>query len=482
MKILVGLFFFSFSLFSWAQGDLCKLVPDSTLKRVTLPRTPNYFFKMSPDGKYLYYIANKANWLYDLDTKTERRLPGFADPVPSADGEVLTYIDRGSQGWRIGAMKMNPRWSGPDNKSAMEIADAGGSYQSVGGIQASGTRSFFYLDEKADKIVIRNLRETNGKFTLSSPLFEMGGEGKYRLPMMSPDGRKFSVLNTQINKTQIFEIDPDQKPRLIDTLPVAGGKASFSYDGNSLTFHMTKTFGQITSETLYPAVLGEYNALRNVYAYDLRTKKIDQITDNVGKDSYFPIFLKNGSIAYIESTHDGKYHLTIGQRTPGASSRRFSDVENCYGPNVESELVRLGNLWASACNKLPSSITDSGIALTTALNIPVEVCLKLAKKAGDPSLRKLCDALDGKKVSPSQTTQVSPQSSPPVNGQKGEQIFRNQCAICHEGMEKKIISSPTLNQRLAGKGPNRMPPQGKLLSPNESKLLKEYLQKFNNTH
>lgn len=481
MRMLIALFLISLPELAWSQQNICELVPDRTARRVTLPRTPNYFFKMSPDGKNLYYIANNANWLFNMDTQQETRLPGTADPVPSPDGGVLTFISRGQEGgWRIGAMKLSPRWTGINN-GGEEIGMSGGSYQSVGSQKPNGDRPFFYLDESTDKIVIRNLREVNGRFSLSSPVMEMGGEGKYRLPMLSPDGRRFSVLNTVINKTQIFELGPDQRPRLIDTLPVAGGKASFSNDGNSITFHMTRTLRPTDEETKYPAILGGDSALRNVYAYDLRTKEIDQITDNVGKDSYFPIFLASGQIAFIDMTPDGKFHITISGRNSSQSSRKFSDVKDCFGPNVESELKRLGNLWAKTCQKWSESTTsDSGIALTAGLNIPVNVCIKLAERARDPSLRKLCDALDGKRTVQNPTATTS-QRSAVVQGPGGEQIFRNQCAICHEGQEKKILSSPSLSERLAGTKSNRMPPRGRVLNAREAGFLKEYLRKSTNS-
>lgn len=52
---------------SFAQ-DFCNPLNAREVKNIPLDSTPNYFFKTSADGRYVYYITKGQNLM--LDTKT----------------------------------------------------------------------------------------------------------------------------------------------------------------------------------------------------------------------------------------------------------------------------------------------------------------------------------------------------------------------------------------------------------------------------
>lgn len=476
MKILMAITFVFFSQRLLAQ-DMCAIDLATDTKTYALNNVPNYFFKMSPDGKKLYYISQGKNWLKDLSSGSESVIPGEADPVPSPEGDLLTYISRSPDWtWSIGATDLEE--GKPVNTPVKNIANAGGSYQSVGPKDADGKRPFFYFDEIKEKLVVRSLMSKSGSFQLSEAQDVLLGS-QYRLPMLSPDGKKFSVLNLDINKTQIFSLDPlTNKATLIDVLPVAGGKASFSYDGSKVTFHLTKSSGG-SRDHKYPSLMTARGEYRNIYSYDLNSKKITQITDNVGSSSYFPIFLKDGRIAFLDKpVNTSVYSLKI--LTPVSkknnTERNFDHVKDCFGEGAAEELMRLGNLWGKICKRWNSSLgDDTGIALTIGLNMTDANCREIASLEDDESLLLLCDALGGKKIKQKRPL-VSRQR--PQENNPGKKLFQNRCAICHEGNQELLKKSSSLDERIGGKKSNRMPPMGPLLSTAEVKLLKQYLSDF----
>lgn len=473
MKILLLLLSLQ-SLSVWSQGNMCDVASGRSQGVVALKRTPNYFFKTSPDGRYVYYIAESKNWVLDLYQGTEAQLPGEADPVPSPDGQLLTYIARNKEGgWVIGAQRMTPAWT-PSQAPTNIIGSSHGSYQSVGPKQADGSRILFYGDDTTRTIAVRKMRDSGGQLSLE-PERMFGSKDEFRLPMMSPDGTMFSALNTALNKTQIYKLDPQTlRPTLIATLPVAAGKASFSYDSSKITFHLSRSYSrQANEEHLYPAILGDGMSVKNIYTYNLGTKKITQVTDNLEADSYFPVFQANGDVMYFTRELNGTFKIVRSKVVSKSSERTFEAVKECYGEGVEAKLTELGELWARACNKWGENPEDDGgLALTTALNMSSANCRKLANK--DKEMLKLCDALDNKKTA---TTGVVVAPPKPITEDPGKKIFQNRCAICHEGEGQRLANASTLDERIRGTK-NRMPPNGPLLTAAERAELKAYVSKF----
>lgn len=443
-------------------------------------RDPNYFFKVSPNGENLFYIGDSQNWMLNTKTGVEIPLTGFADPVPSADGKILTEIIKSTPGgYSVGVQNLSTPWKPKEGKKSKNVGEMKGSYQSVGPKRADGSRHVLYFYDRADNVVVQKLVERSGKYTLLPDIINIGLNAKFRLPMMSPDGTMVSVLDEKSNRTQIYRIDSKKNTTaLIATLPLAAGKASFSYDNKKITFHLTRHYvPDYRKDASYDPTLGDNYSVRNVYTYDIETQKITQITDNVVGDSYYPVFLESGEIAYIYRGKNSKYKIIASKPKARETQRKFQDVKSCYGVGVEDRLSQLGELWAKICKRWPvNADNDGGIAMVTALNMSSAHCRKLAKQSKDKELEILCDALDNKKtIRPVGSVKKLLPVKPFVAGLK---IFQNRCAICHEETVEVLANSPEFPERVKGHGSNRMPPSGPLLTGAEVKQLSSYLKRF----
>ncbi len=469
-----------------AQPLMCKSAP-RTIRRIPLQKTPNYFFKISPDGRYLFYIAEGRNWVRDLVTGKESAILGTADPVPSVDGKVLTFLSKESSGWKVGAAQLSRPFDISTPKHVKWAGMADGSYQSVGPVLPDGVnRQFLYFDERKNQIVLRHLTDTGSGLTLGPAHSSITDPG-LRLPMMSPDGKFLSVLNTRLNKTQIYSLSSNPiQAKLVDTLPFAAGKASFSYDNKKLTFHLTKTFKKVSADVRYPAVLGSDDTLRNVYVYDLATKKATQVTDNSifgspekNKDSYFPVFLGDGRVAYIDRNDAGEFSLEFSTIPSAGEARNYDKVAACLGESPNTLLTQLADQWAKLCGRWTDSLEDGGISLAQGLRMSPGDCTAIVRKVDDPEMVKLCQALVAADLNKTDTPRnAETKEDPEEIENQGKKLYQNRCAICHEGDQTRIAGSTELARVLKGEDADRMPPSGKLLTGDEQETLKKYLLQF----
>lgn len=456
--------------------DFCKSQSEREVSSVKLESTPNYFFKTSADGRWIYYITNNKNYALDTTTGKSTELNGEADPVPSGDGKILTTLGRDPRypnGW---SFSVTPLKNGLPARRDDLVAYIPGSYQSVGDLRPDGTRPVMFYDETASKVKVFALREERGQFKLGDELvFEQQDAKSLRLPMMSPDGKRFSALNVDTNQTELYEIGADgRSAKLLRSLPFAGGKAAFSYDGKKITFHVSRDVAahrrEVIHDSHYPATLDSTSQVRNVYVYDLETDAVQAVTNNTKGNSYFPIFLADGRVAYIHKDHDASKFLISYSSVPKGQARSVQQVSDCLGPKGEEQLELLSNSWAMICSSWQMNNDNNGAGLATILSLSVEDCQALVKRLGDPTLERVCRALNAVDKRAMSVKKKSP----------GEELLTNRCLICHgedkawfAQNKKKVLAS--VSHRDPQK---RMPRGGRELTAQEKADLKSYLDSF----
>ncbi len=463
---------------SWAQ-DFCQPISPRKIQNIPLNSTPNYFFKTSADGRYIYYISQGQNLMLDIHTGKQTTLGGNADPVPSADGEILTLLQQNfsdpARPWIIGVVDLKKGVP----VSGLKMSDyINGSYQSVGQMDSSGSRNLLYYDEIAGQVVIKKIKKTNNGYMLDKKnaqfLYSAGHE--LRLPMMSPDGKRFSALNITTNQTEIYDILENGRTRLVKALPFAGGKAAFSYDNKKITFHVARdiaqSYSEIHADTMYPATLDAVTQVRNVYVYDIEKDSIQQVTNNTYGNSYFPIFLGDGRVSYIHKDSNSPRFSIQYSTVPIGSQRSHEKVLQCLGDENESKLEEMSSVWSRICTQWAELGDKNSASLGTILSLSMKDCLELVKVSKDASLGVVCEALN--RADKKQAEIKEDKKSP------GEHLLATRCLICHaEDKSWFAKNKKKVMESVNSKNPLTMMPRGGTpLSKVEKNNLELYLDSF----
>lgn len=221
---------------SYAQiPDMCNVENPKPLKTIKPRRPPDYFFKTSPDGKYIYYTSAKKTYRIDTETGAEIQTPGQEDVVPTPDHKFLTYL--GNK--RI--LHITPINEDATFDSNRTVKDISRTYQSMG-IQGESYRLFSMdidpdakaFDKKGWSYFDFGLED--GKIKIKSPAKFAHNSTNYKLAMINKTGDTFAAFNKKTEKTEILDLATG---KVKDKLPLSTGKADFSYDDKKLTFHVT---------------------------------------------------------------------------------------------------------------------------------------------------------------------------------------------------------------------------------------------------
>ncbi len=261
-----------FGMFNVFASDMCVVNPKPGTRLIPMPKEPQFFFRASPDGKKIFFISDRENFILDTQTYQLQKIMGDADPVPSTDGLLLSYLQDTNDGVSINFQTMNPPWNTSNLRSSSGPTITGASYQSLSGLQIDGKRTLMYANRS--ELTITKVAQVGSRTILEKPTVLNYSE--YRLIILSPDGKKFSALNTSINRTQIFSLEGNPpKPKLLETLPVGGGKASFSPDGSKVTFHLTRMLSADRDPDKgyqFSRWLGGDEKVLDIFVYDFKTK------------------------------------------------------------------------------------------------------------------------------------------------------------------------------------------------------------------
>ncbi|MGE3680290.1 MAG: hypothetical protein AB7G93_01100 [Bdellovibrionales bacterium] len=119
--------------------------------------------------------------------------------------------------------------------------------------------------------------------------------------------------------------------------------------------------------------------------FDRQSKRLFEIEKEPGTNSYYPVFLKNGNLAYISEKKVGvrsKFKVVVVE--PNYDFQ--SNVEVCTSClddySQRKALAIIGGLVQSHCHPSGIQITESR-AMVLALNLPSQKCRELVERNGN---------------------------------------------------------------------------------------------------
>lgn len=511
------LMFLSFS--ALAKTNYCEVTQINADKKIKISGVPGFFFKVHPDGETLSYIGYETNVLINLNDGTEHALPGNIDGVWAPDGAFLTTPGSKQDGkYHTQGIQVYPSpkiieaaKAGTIDKADFSLVASDGVYQSIGKVGETyrmindqngvSLSQFSYQDEKAT--LLEPVKRP------CSNIQNLGSD----LPMISKDGKFLSVYNKTEKKTKIYKFKGEECSLALD-LGMPTAKVSFNKDSSQIAFHIEQ-FGEFESGYFSGVTKDK---LLNVVVLNL-SEEGDKLvptswamaSEHVkpGDGGYYPDFDREGNLYFMEDIDNNYQIVKVSPKKldfyPMFKDLKFArgNCDNCEAKNAEkvTAVKVLSKLWAKMCPNL-----SGGPELIAAMN--PESCRELVDKFWTQSLgvtkTTLAETCPGKKVSHVEVGVWDP-------NQKGsaEHTIKGRCITCHtapfetevtaklyiekgEGataeekeitIKKKIpaLNLDKLDMRSVAKMLNAIEseqmPKGDKLSPDEKKLIKDYLKK-----
>jgi len=473
-----------------AQTDPCKMQDRQPLVVAPIGEAPNYFTKITPDGKYMCYITSRGNFMLDLKNPSTRlHLTGDYDPVPTppdASGQYrITIPYDGLQFFDSKPLtsKMQPGKE-VDVSSVQNVyrdQQNDENYQSVGVLTKTETKTVYRVLTGGLNVVDYDTSAKPWK-VLRRLNDVCQGAQKLRLPMLSKDGKMLSTYDSRTGTTKIFEIRDDGTCSELVDLGMPTGKVEFSYDNRKIVFHVDSYSRKTDGEQFQ---VPDSRMTKNVYVLEIPRSadkksivpgKLVKLTSKTakGQATYNPSFTTDGKVAYVQAEPDGrggsKYAFELIDPKQGRTSNVLAPGSACTAPGAATELAAiyaLGSVWSAACPRLGSGLTATDAAMWT-MSLDPQSCLKMVEdqwnsgqiftpervqaitrtgRVTEAQLKALSvDAL--KAVCPKAGTAPSPgpvtvASSTPSGGQNptnqtggtpqrtAKQIFSSKCMSCH---------------------------------------------------
>lgn len=487
-----------------AQAGLCGIENPGAYIRTSLSSTPSYFFGMFANKNLISYRGETSNWIMDLDTGKEFAIPGNEDPVPMPDEKIMS-TPRSMRFYSIEDYQ-----NGKKPEPLLNDSELSGVYQSIGTLSSSSSAKPVYRMITDDNIV--SYRDYDVSYdNKGAP--SIAEDGKVHVickgldlktPKLSKDGQTLAALDAGANPPtmKIYQIRSDDSCKQVDDLGFQTGKVDFSYDGRKIVFHSgTNSMGSRGSYKEHP----EKGDRLNVYEMTIGDHQIRQLTFNGdNKNSYYPIYRKNGDVAYIDQTinKDQSEHFDIvvahTNDVDGVPLQSYLDSRTpnqCHDSNVDPAVL-LGRTWLELCSKLKDTSDEQALMRLGALD--TKGCHELVAQTWsriEPEAKHLGvtrEALSAacpqsknfptlKKIGPESTIRAA---------QNAQQVFARKCAICHGdsipfGSPAKMKSTPSSNsgksfleeavRRLKSNDPSVHMPKGSTLSQHDYDLMMDYL-------
>lgn len=307
MSVLFGV---SAHAFEIKNGEVLKVTTVSDFR-------PTYFFKPSPDGKYIAFTVfergvqtARTNYLLDFETGEKHLIPGPFDPVFYSETKAVIPFDyaENSTGVAYGFYRvMDLVEKGIDARPVLEEFSLDGVYQSVGIVEEN-------IKNRRLRLVIENSSAGHKMMdfieSTDGTAMQRAGESvnlcagwEIKLPMISKNGRELSALSLKIGNSVIFTILDDGTCLMSANLKIKTGKAGFSYDGRYVAYHR---YSMSAPDTVTDGfVLRPPSTLTaDIYVYDRVTNQTFQITSNLGSNSLYPEFLRDGRLVFVDYSHD----------------------------------------------------------------------------------------------------------------------------------------------------------------------------------
>lgn len=293
-----------------ASQTKCPRAEPAIIHEYKISSQPSYFFRAFPEKPIVSYATSEeVNKIRDLDSGEETTIPGKYDPVPLWNEDFVTVpIDTSDGSEAMTFYKMTDLMrNGTRAKPVLTDDSLSGVYQSVG-LQESDEDSDTYrvLTDKNGATMrsykIRKAAVEPGVTAVGEPL-TLCKDRDIKLPMISKDGKELAALDMKSQKTMIFSVDPlTGSCKEVLNLGKRTGKVDFSFDGRYLVFHTSKNEGNISDE-YFNSPKAKWGL--QIQILDRETNETWSITTDGKRNSYYPVFRKNGHIVFLRTSKDG---------------------------------------------------------------------------------------------------------------------------------------------------------------------------------
>jgi hypothetical protein len=363
-------------------NEICRFAPFGVIQRTAPRRATSYFFRTFPDSQYVSYAGvddpstsiRNHNYILNLKSRKEYRLPGPYDPVPICE-EIMTVPNNSE----VKFFDIKKILSGNSTLDPIAKLSLSGVYQSVSSCPAGGQGEVTMITDAGGVTVQKVQVDIN----TTPPQVSFPEEAKLacqnfrvKFPMLSKDGKELSGADQDTNTTKIWHLEDDGTCTELFDFHFLAGKADFSFDGTQVVFHVRSDIDNLK----YFSQPSKTMAM-NIYLYDRVKKSLRKITNNYDRNSYYPVFRRDGTVVYMDMTRDGG--MSFVWLDPKKSPEIPFDVElpsnSGEAPKDFQALVAIGRTWYELCADFPGTTTVAASALT-ALSLDEDECKDMVLK------------------------------------------------------------------------------------------------------
>lgn len=265
-------------------------------RSIPLVREVGAYFKPVPPRSQVVFasVDGSGNYLLDLDTMEERRIPGSFDPVPTPDGRFLTVPGLAFYRLSDGHDVSKPVLSDP------EMPD---DYQTIGILNQNDSETAYrVMTSWRQGVHTRDyVWQEKDQHFMKGPIVHVCPERMLSLPMLAPDGRHFAAFDVRGGTTRLFSLAGTSCEEALD-LGFATGKVAFSPSGNRLAFQVTTVTPQAPEQAY-----GHQAAV-----WDLKSHRVLRLSATESATFFFPVFLDEETLVLLSrSTAGGPAKLQV---------------------------------------------------------------------------------------------------------------------------------------------------------------------------